>query len=109
MGSLGPGTHKVLFEPSEHLWWVWGLILNTILPLLPSYWGFSFVLGHGVSVFGGQCQLKQARDHHEGQQPQLHDAGQVGFRNAKSSGLYEASLQTKLVEVMESQLSFFKF
>ena len=25
-----------LFEPSEYLWWVWGLILNTILPLLPS-------------------------------------------------------------------------
>ena len=28
MGS--PGVHKVLFEPSEHLWWVWGLILNVI-------------------------------------------------------------------------------
>ena len=38
-----------LFEPSEYLWWVWGLILNTILPLLPSYWGFSFALGRGVS------------------------------------------------------------
>ena len=25
-----------LFEPSERLWRVWGLILNTILPLLPS-------------------------------------------------------------------------
>ena len=25
-----------LFEPSEYLWWVWGVILNTILPLLPS-------------------------------------------------------------------------
>ena len=32
-------------EPSEHLWWVWGLILNVILPLLPSCWGFSFALG----------------------------------------------------------------
>ena len=30
-----------LFEPSEHLWQVWGLILNTISPLLPSCWGFS--------------------------------------------------------------------
>ena len=28
--------------------------------------------------------------------------------NAKSSGLQEASLRTKLVEVMEFQLSFFK-
>ena len=37
MGS--PGVHKVLFEPSEHLWWVWGLILNAILPLLQSCWG----------------------------------------------------------------------
>ena len=24
-----------MFEPSEHLWWVWGLILNAISPLLP--------------------------------------------------------------------------
>ena len=28
-----------MFETSEHLWWVWGLILNVILPLLPSCWG----------------------------------------------------------------------
>ena len=52
-GSLGPGAHKILFEPSEHLWKVWGLILNEISPLLPSWWGFSFVLGCGVSFFGG--------------------------------------------------------
>ena len=25
---LGSGVHKVLYEPSEHLWWVWGLIPN---------------------------------------------------------------------------------
>ena len=36
-----------LFEPSECLWWKWGLILNANLPLLPSCWGFSFALGHG--------------------------------------------------------------
>ena len=42
-----------LFEPSEHLWKVWGLILNMISPLLPSYWGFTFALGDGVSFFGG--------------------------------------------------------
>ena len=53
VGSLGPGAHKVLFEPSEHLWRVWGLILNVISPLLPSCWGFSFALGCGVSFFGG--------------------------------------------------------
>ena len=29
------------------------MILNTILPLLPSCWGFSFALGHRVSVFDG--------------------------------------------------------
>ena len=45
VGSLVQG----LFEPSEHLWWEWGLILNVNLPLLPSCWGFSFALGHGVS------------------------------------------------------------
>ena len=44
MRSLGPGAHKVLYEPSEHLWQVWGLILNTILPLLLTFRGFSFAL-----------------------------------------------------------------
>ena len=34
-GSLNPTAHKVLFEASEHLWQVWGLILNEIEPLLP--------------------------------------------------------------------------
>ena len=38
-----------LFEPSNHLWWVWGLVLNAILPLVLSYWGFSSALGHRVS------------------------------------------------------------
>ena len=38
-----------LFEPSEHFWRIWGLILNAILPFLPSCWGFSFALGRGVS------------------------------------------------------------
>ena len=38
-----------LFEPSEHLWWEWGLILNANLPHLPSCWDFSFALGHGIS------------------------------------------------------------
>ena len=66
VGSLGPDVHKVLFEPSERIWQVWGLILNMISPLVPSSWGsplfldvvyapvptillgFSFALGHGV-------------------------------------------------------------
>ena len=51
MGSLGPGAHKILFEPSEHLWKVWGLILNVISSLLPCCLGFSFALGSGVSFF----------------------------------------------------------
>ena len=48
-----PGGRKVLFEPFKHLWQVWGLILNVISLLLPSLWCFSFVLGCGVSFFGG--------------------------------------------------------
>ena len=36
VGSPGPGAHRLLFEASEHLWQVWGLILNTISPLLQS-------------------------------------------------------------------------
>ena len=51
--SLGPGAHKFLFEPSECLWWVWDLILNEILCLLLSCWGFSFALRHGVSLLVG--------------------------------------------------------
>ena len=43
VGSLGPGVHKVFFEP---------LILNAILPLLLSCWGFFFALGHGISFIG---------------------------------------------------------
>ena len=38
-----------LFEPPEHLWRVWGLILNVILPLLSPCWEFSFAPGCGVS------------------------------------------------------------
>ena len=53
VGSLGPGMHKVLFEPSKHLWQVLDLILNAILPLLPSCWGFSFALGHRISFMVG--------------------------------------------------------
>ena len=42
-----------MFEPSERLWRVWGLILTAIFPLLQSCWGFSFALEHGVSFFDG--------------------------------------------------------
>ena len=52
VGVSGSWYAQGLFEPSEHLWWLWGLILNMILPLLPSWWGFSFALGCGVSFFG---------------------------------------------------------
>ena len=50
-----PGTWcaQGMFEPSEHLWQVWGLILNAISPLLPSFWGFSLALGREASFFGG--------------------------------------------------------
>ena len=52
--SVGsPGAHKVLFEPSEHLWWVRGLILNAILPLLPSCLGFSLALDVGYLFLVG--------------------------------------------------------
>ena len=44
----GSWSTEGLFEPSECLWWEWGLILNANSPLLPSCWGFS-ALGCGVS------------------------------------------------------------
>ena len=45
-GVSGPWCTEGL---SEHLWRVWGLILNTISPLLPSCWGFFFAVGRGIS------------------------------------------------------------
>ena len=44
---------QVLFEASECVWEVWGLVLNVISPFLSSCSGFSFALGRGVSFFGG--------------------------------------------------------
>ena len=44
---------QVLFEPSKHLWRLWGLILIVISPLLPSGWSFSFALWRGISFFAG--------------------------------------------------------
>ena len=52
--SVGsPGAHKVLFQPSQHLWWVSGLISNGSSPpptislgLLPCPWT-------GIYFFGG--------------------------------------------------------
>ena len=44
-GVSGSWCSQGLFEPSE---WVWALILNAILPLLLSFWGFS-ALGCQVS------------------------------------------------------------
>ena len=52
-GVIGSCCAQSLFEPSECLWWLWGLILNVISPLLPSCWGFSFALGRGVSFLVG--------------------------------------------------------
>ena len=44
-GISGYWCAQDMFEPIECLWQVWGLILNTILPLLPSCWGLTFALG----------------------------------------------------------------
>ena len=52
-GVSGSWYTQGLFEPSEHIWWVWGLIPNVILPLLPPCWGFSFAPGCGVFFLVG--------------------------------------------------------
>ena len=52
----GPGSccSQGFVEPSKHLWQVWGLILITILPLLPSCCplpldvGFHFLVGSNI-------------------------------------------------------------
>ena len=49
---LGPGAHKVLFEPSKRLWQVWGLILKaSSSPSYPLVGVFPFALRCGVSFF----------------------------------------------------------
>ena len=52
-----------LFEPSEHLWGEWGLILNVNLPLIPSCCGFSD-LGHGVSPQSHSSAVQLPLQHH---------------------------------------------
>ena len=51
-GCSGSWCTQGLFEPSTIPWWVLGLIVNAILPVLQSCWGF-FALGHGVSFLVG--------------------------------------------------------
>ena len=59
-GISGSWCTQGMFEPSEGLWQVWGLILNVISPLLLSYWGFSFALGCGVSL--GCCFISSSKE-----------------------------------------------
>ena len=49
-GVSGSWCAQGLFEPPEHLWRGWGLILNMNSPLIPSCWGFSFAPGNGISL-----------------------------------------------------------
>ena len=48
VGPLGPGVHKVLFESSERLWWVWGLVLMRSCPSYCLVGVSSSALGCGV-------------------------------------------------------------
>ena len=57
-GAPGSWCAQDSFEPSEHLWWEWGLIQNTNSPRLPSCRGFSFALGHGVSPHGRSSEAQ---------------------------------------------------
>ena len=57
-GIPGSWCTQGLFEPSECLWWEKDLILNMNFPLLPSCWGFSFALGHGVSPHGWSREVQ---------------------------------------------------
>ena len=70
-GISGSWCAQGLFEPSEHLWQVWSLILNAILCLLPACWGFS-AFGRGVSPRSSTMQ------------PQLPCDGSNGSLVAKS-------------------------
>ena len=49
--ALSPSLATPVFLPGDLI--LGGLILKAILPLLPSFWGFSFALGCELSFFGG--------------------------------------------------------
>ena len=55
-----------------------------------------------MAVWGGQIAVKRREVKSKGEKERHKHL------NAKSSGSWEASLRTKLVEVMEFQLSYFK-
>ena len=55
--SQGPGTHKALLVPSKHFWWVWGLILNAIVTILPSSCDFSFDCLCGAPLGGSPLSM----------------------------------------------------
>ena len=67
VGSLDSGldVHKVLFDPSKHHWWVWGLILNSIFPSyypvaaspLPLDEGYLFLVGSRITLSMAVQQL----------------------------------------------------
>ena len=54
-----PGAHKVLFEPSKHLWQVWGLILSAFcsschlagVSPLPLNVGYLFLVGSNIFLW----------------------------------------------------------
>ena len=58
--SLGPGVHQVLFESPEHLWHMWGLILNVIVLLLPPSWHLVLLRPWIWGIFFDQIQLSPA-------------------------------------------------
>ena len=59
-GISGSWCSQGLFEPSEHLWQEWGLILNMNSPLLLSYWAFCFAFGYGVSPHSSTLRVSYA-------------------------------------------------
>ena len=57
-GVSGSWFAQGLFDPSERLWRLWGLILNIILPLLLFCWGFSSALGHWESPYSHSSAMQ---------------------------------------------------
>ena len=64
-GVSGSWCAQGLFEPFECLWKVWDLMLNVILPLLPSSWGFSFAFGCWVSAQSLSTAMQPPLQGHE--------------------------------------------
>ena len=92
------------WQPPEHFWRVWHLILNMILPLLLSHWGFSFALGHGI--YPQNCSITMQLPHQHLQSCWGFSALRCGVSPHSRSSAMPLLLQPQLAESYVTETKF---